>query len=103
MEEVLNFIEKFQSPSNLELFSEIACYWFARILSERFQDSCIYYNPDRVHFATKIEDRLYDITGAIPIEDSEYYYDFNEYEEMISQDEMYDLISIVLISEEIID
>lgn len=71
MKEVIEFIKIFQSPSNEILFKECACYWFSNILSQRFNNSTIMYNPDEFHFATMIEDTLYDIAGVI--EDSSGY------------------------------
>lgn len=67
---VLNFIDNFKGeyPSILEkIFTQGCCYWFALILKERFKK----YNPkicfDTIesHFACKIDDRYYDITGEI--------------------------------------
>lgn len=77
MSEVLEFIKIFQSPSNNELFQECACYWFAKILQERFEGSSIVYNPSNIHFATKIKDRIYDISGQV--EYSSDYIDWEEY------------------------
>lgn len=78
MQEVLDFIRVFQSPSNKILFTETACYWFAKILNERFEYSTIYFNPHTVHFATEINSKLYDISGLIEDEEDEYY-DFDLY------------------------
>lgn len=71
MSAIIEFIKIFQSPSNINLFTECACYWFANILHQRFPNSYIVYDPHQVHFATKIEDRVYDITGIVG-EDSDY-------------------------------
>lgn len=62
--EVLNFIERFQTKDTIEVFTKGCCYWFARILEERF-GGCMYYNPIANHFATSIQGCLYDITGKI--------------------------------------
>lgn len=77
MTEVLQFIEVFRSTSNVQLFTQTACYWFAQILHQRFKNSSIVYNPDMVHFATKIDGVVYDITGVR--EDSQYYVDWESY------------------------
>lgn len=78
MREVLDFIKIFQSESNKVLFQDTACYWFAKILNERFEYSSIYYNPHIIHFATKIGGKLYDISGALEEVEDEYY-DFEMY------------------------
>lgn len=87
MNEILEFIKKFQSPSNEVLFKECACYWFSLILHERFDYSSIYYNPDIVHFATEIDGILYDISGIVE-DDEDRYYDFQRYMEDTSQSEI---------------
>lgn len=79
MEEILRFIEVFRSPSNSILFSEEACYWFAIILHQRFPNSTIVYNPDIVHFATKIYNRVYDISGIVNHEED--YVEWEDYQE----------------------
>lgn len=74
--QVLDFINSFKEKHPLEIedvFSNGYCYWFAKILDERFMPkSQIYYLPIRNHFITKIEDKFYDITGEI-IPDEEPY------------------------------
>lgn len=77
MSTILEFIRIFQSPSNRILFTECACFWFAVILHQRFPESSIVYDPQQVHFATKIQGRVYDITGII--EDDEDYIDWEYY------------------------
>lgn len=65
--EILDFIENFKikSPSILtEIFSYGYCYYFAVMLKERFGGS-IYYDTEKVHFALRVGDHLYDITGRI--------------------------------------
>ena len=76
MDDILEFIGVFDSPSNKILFTEVSCYWFAMILKERFSGNIVY-NPHQVHFATKIGSKVYDITGII--EDSSDYVDWNKY------------------------
>ena len=71
MESILEFIKIFNSPSNTILFTECACYWFSVILHQRFPNSSIVYDPHQVHFATKINGKVYDITGLV-VEDSDY-------------------------------
>ena len=39
------------------------CYWFAFILAERFKGT-IWFNPKIVHFATKIDNDMYDVDGS---------------------------------------
>lgn len=73
------------------LFKDVACYWFAKILKERFNYSSIYYNPNIVHFATEINDTLYDISGIVE-DDSDDYYDFEVYCEESSESEIQDII-----------
>lgn len=67
-EMVLNFIRRFTEHDRngdvSDLFLNGCCYWFARILSDRFH-GVIVYDPVRNHFATQIAARFYDITGEI--------------------------------------
>lgn len=77
MSTILEFIKVFQSPSNHILFTECACYWFSVILHQRFPDSSIVYDPQQVHFATKIHGVVYDITGIV--EDDADYIDWEYY------------------------
>ena len=65
MTEILNFIEDIKKTSPKEitnLFSCGYCYWFAVILSTRFNGS-IFYLPIENHFITKINNNFYDIKG----------------------------------------
>lgn len=73
MRNVLEFIKVFQSPCNQVLFTQCACYWFSVILSERFPGSSIVYNPESIHFATFIDNEVYDITGVVE-DTSDYVY-----------------------------
>lgn len=77
MNEVLRFIDLFWSRDNKYLFTQKCCYWFSVILSQRFENATIMYNPSEVHFATMIDDILYDITGVL--DNSEDYVDWEEY------------------------
>lgn len=74
---ILEFISLFQSESNKKLFTETACYYFAMIILERYPTAELVYNPDRVHFAAKIFDGVYDITGLV--EDGEDYINWYQY------------------------
>lgn len=74
---ILEFIKVFRSPETEELFTNCACFWFASILLLRFPKSEIMYNPETVHFATKIKGNLYDITGKL--EDTEGYVAWHHY------------------------
>lgn len=69
--EILYFIKKFQNEGTIKTFTEGCCFWFAKILNERFcfdsLEECIMYHPIDNHFATWIDGRLYDITGEIPL------------------------------------
>jgi hypothetical protein len=68
-ESILNFIKRFQNEGTIKTFTEGCCYWFAKILDERFNfdmpESGIYYNEIDNHFATMIDLHLYDITGDL--------------------------------------
>ena len=67
--EVLKFIHDFKmydhSGEVTDTFTRGYCYWFAHILHSRFPDSDIMYYAVGNHFACKIEDRIFDITGDI--------------------------------------
>ena len=69
MSEVLEFIAHFHKVKNPEvidnLFTNGCCYWFSLLLHSRFKGSIIMYDPIENHFVTKIEDRLYDVTGDV--------------------------------------
>jgi len=66
---ILNFIKRFQNEGTIKTFTQGCCYWFAKILDERFNsdipDSGIWYNEINNHFATLIGLHLYDITGDL--------------------------------------
>lgn len=71
--EVLRFIDVFTRRGDYqqvtECFTSGCCYWFAHILFYRFTDNqprpVIMYDPVMNHFGTKINDRIYDITGDV--------------------------------------
>lgn len=66
-DEVLNFIHTFTANGTrrevIETFTSGCCWWFATILHIRFPNSEIYYDQIDNHFAVKIGDGIYDITG----------------------------------------
>ena len=65
---VLRFIEEFKRFDTGQVtrtFTNGYCYWFAFILHNRFPDSEIVYYSAGNHFACKIRDRIFDITGDI--------------------------------------
>ena len=68
---VLDFIKRFQNDGTITVFTSGCCYWFARILFDRFQAECeavrIMYDPVANHFVTEIAGRLYDITGDVTL------------------------------------
>lgn len=66
--EVCEFIERFKCFDTGEVtqtFLNGYCYWFALILHDRFPNSEIMYYAVGKHFACKIKNRLFDITGDI--------------------------------------
>ena len=75
MPDVLMFIGRFSTDGHwervqvVEAFTQGCCFWFARILEERFREEYgAYIVVDYVanHFATRIGgDRVYDITGDV--------------------------------------
>ena len=79
---VIKFINDFKKihPTEIEdVFSNGYCYWFAKILSERFYNSKIYYLPIANHFITKIDNEYYDITGVYILNEKPY--EWNKYQE----------------------
>lgn len=65
IKEVLQFTRALKGRHPLEIedvFSNGFCYWFAKILEERFQGT-ILFDPFNVHFATLIDDCIFDING----------------------------------------
>lgn len=66
-DKVLNFIKRFKGSE--ETFTSGCCYWFARILFERFNNENYYcdimYDYIDNHFGCKIDDRVYDVTGDV--------------------------------------
>ena len=72
---VMKFIARFTNNGKrqevIDTFSCGCCYWFAEILWNRFalevvDTNCdIVYDPIINHWACRIDDRIYDITGDI--------------------------------------
>lgn len=67
MNDVVKFIERFQSPENNNIFVGDCSYWFAAILYRRFirNGAKIMYDAATNHFGTLVNDKVYDITGDI--------------------------------------
>ena len=63
--EIIKFIEQFQRPDTITVFTNGMCYWFAEILAKRFPKGQIVYDDIWNHFAYKLDSRIYDITGDI--------------------------------------
>ena len=87
--EVLQFIEAIKGGYSYEIeetFSNGFCYWFAKILEIRF-DGIIYFNPDLIHFATLIEEQLFDINGLVTADNS--WFNWEDYQMKHDTDEIY--------------
>ena len=64
--DVTAFLRRFHdSPDVDSVFTKGCCYWFAVILTHRFPNSHIVYDPVLNHFAAKIDGRIFDITGDV--------------------------------------
>ena len=79
--EILDFIATFKGSE--AVFTNGNCYWFAKILKERFPDGDILYNSTFNHFAFDINGKIHDITGIIPEHKDWYYWDFYKKEDPI--------------------
>ncbi len=71
-EKVLRFIDRFTMGGKrqqvVDAFTCGCCYWFARILYERFRlygASEIVYDQVENHFGCRIDGRVYDICGDV--------------------------------------
>lgn len=71
-QEVLQFISRFTGDGQwaqvIHTFTCGCCYWFARILEERFStvyETEILYDAVMNHFAVRIAGRVYDIRGDV--------------------------------------
>lgn len=65
--EILKFINEFQTKETTDLFTNKCCYWFAQILINRFGGE-IWYSDVHCHFYAAIyitpnKQQLFDITG----------------------------------------
>lgn len=86
---VMKFIARFTNNGKcqevIDTFSYGCCYWFAEILYERFfmeVDECyLMYDPVINHWACKIEDRIYDITGDVTFNYEWEYWESFKYED----------------------
>lgn len=68
--EIDKFITPFRKSEVIDIFMNGYCYYFAKILSIRFNTFLwhpaeIYYNPIDCHFACLIGNKLWDINGEI--------------------------------------
>lgn len=62
--EILRFISRFSG--SIEAFTSGCCYWFAHILTTRFQGHAdIVLAVVENHFVARIKGRLYDVTGDV--------------------------------------
>lgn len=93
-QEISYFLSHFQNEGTIKTFTTGCCYWFAKILDERFNsdeyESGIWYNSLDNHFATMIYTNegpaLYDITGEIPITDNwEPWFDFMFKDDLLTE------------------
>jgi hypothetical protein len=64
---ILDFCKQFRSLGAENCFSNGMCYWFARILEDRFahEGTTIVYSEIPNHFGCRICDKIYDITGEV--------------------------------------
>lgn len=67
-----------------EVFTSGCCFWFAKILQERFEKygAKIVFCPSISHFACRINDSIYDITGRLSYIDDEEWYEWDKYKEI---------------------
>ena len=67
--DVTDFLKRFRFSENItDVFSNGCCYWFAKILYDRFtltHGATLMYDEVENHFGTKIDGRVYDITGDV--------------------------------------
>lgn len=80
--EVLRFIRDFKCFDTGQVtrtFTNGYCYWFAFILHARFPNSEIVYYSAGNHFACKIRNRIFDITGDIT-EQNHFFESWEEYQ-----------------------
>lgn len=68
MDKIKSFINRFHISSDIdEVFTSGCCYWFAFVLLTRFADegAVIMYDEICNHYGTRINGRVYDITGDV--------------------------------------
>lgn len=67
--DVSAFLRRFHQSDNVtDVFSFGCCYWFAKILFDRFSHLSgteIMYDEIENHFGTKVGESVYDITGDV--------------------------------------
>lgn len=89
---ILNYIKQFRVLGAEKCFSNGMCYHFTTLLRARFGDDCrVMYDPIINHFATEINDRIYDITGDIT-DNSKYkfvYWDSYKYNDLKEAQRIY--------------
>ncbi len=95
---VLKFIEGFRTINYTDsieyTFTRGYCYWFAVILCERFKDEhdCkIWFDPEWIHFAARIDFDLYDITGLVKYNND--FVDWEEYKQKMIAEGNKDIIT----------
>ena len=66
---VIRFINEFtgggRNEQVINCFMNGCCYWFAKILKDRFAHSDVMYSDRENHFGCRIGRRVYDITGEV--------------------------------------
>lgn len=67
-DEILDFIDGFHPVK--KFFLNGYCYWFAKILIERFHKGMIYYLPIKNHFVVKISEQFFDANGIAEFDEN---------------------------------
>jgi hypothetical protein len=91
--EIIEFIINFKKkhPQEIEdVFLNGYCYWFAKILEIRFGGE-ILYNPKQVHFATLINNQLFDISGYVVFSEDDVWLNWDEYQ--MNNDDVSDIFN----------
>lgn len=68
MSTVDSFLKRFHESKDVDsVFTNGCCYWFATILFSRFlrYGAEIVFDETECHFGTKINDKVFDITGDV--------------------------------------
>jgi hypothetical protein len=94
---VLDFIKQFRDLGSENCFSNGMCFWFAHILSNRFQDEDgveVMYDEVANHFGCRINNIVYDITGIVTTE-----YDWRLWRDM----DLYDHLLTMRIQRDCVD